>query len=431
MKVQSRHPATALDYAPAAVVERIGVSYAGVLQFACLFWFAAGHFILPCAEVQLGGVLVLALPAMLWRMLDDAASRRIDIGSALLIAFLGWMTLRSVVAVVQDVSLVAGEVMRGLIGLALLSAVMVLLWAEARQLARLRLLGWWVCMSAALAVLVSLLVIEPRLWTQLGTGLRFSNILVHGGLNAVCTGLTFGFAALWLAALLPAVQGRSQRWCCHAALVLLHFAVFASGSRGAMMALLAGHGCLLACGIGGRSARLHLALAAVLVVAVFPVWRTLIEQVAAAPAEMLTQLVERGDSGRGAIYAAGWSIVNNAFIGVGQWGARDLWICGLETHSSEVMGHLHSAFFATFVHGGTVGLALLLAVAAVAFRRAWRLATTGEVAWLALMMYGSVGLLFDGESLTSLATLPRLEGLLFWFPAVVALSAGKAPAVSR
>ena len=48
----------------------------------------------------------------------------------------------------------------------------------------------------------------------------------------------------------------------------------------------------------------------------------------------------------------------------------------------------------------------------------------GEVIWISLLAFGCAGLLFDGESLASLTTAPRFEGLLFWLPLTVALARG-------
>ena len=88
------------------------------------------------------------------------------------------------------------------------------------------------------------------------------------------------------------------------------------------------------------------------------------------------------------------------------------------------MTHLHSAFFATFVHGGIIGIGLLIPLVSVGFGRAWSLAVKGDATWYILLAFGCAGLLFDGESLASLTTAPRFEGLLFWTPLIVALSKG-------
>jgi hypothetical protein len=132
----------------------------------------------------------------------------------------------------------------------------------------------------------------------------------------------------------------------------------------------------------------------------------------------LHKAVERGDSGRFDIYRAGWNTIDNLWIGTGQWGVRDVWQCELQPDPCSMMTHLHSAFFATFVHGGIIGAVLLLALLVQSLRCARNIAQQGDAAWLALLAFGCGGLLFDGESLTSLATAPRFEGLLFWLPVV-------------
>jgi hypothetical protein len=136
----------------------------------------------------------------------------------------------------------------------------------------------------------------------------------------------------------------------------------------------------------------------------------------------ITAALERGDSGRFDIYRAGWLAMDNLWLGTGQWGVRSLWQSHLHQSPNDMMTHLHSAFFATFVHGGIIGVGLLLALASLGLRRAWSLAVKGDATWFVLFSFGCAGLLFDGESLASLTTAPRFEGLLFWTPLIIALS---------
>jgi hypothetical protein len=104
-----------------------------------------------------------------------------------------------------------------------------------------------------------------------------------------------------------------------------------------------------------------------------------------------------------------------------------IWQCELQAKTNiSMMSHLHSAFLATFVHGGIIGAALLLVVLGCGIQRACRMAAAGEAIWIALLAFGCGGLLFDRESLASLATAPRFEGLLFWLPLTVALARGSA-----
>jgi O-antigen ligase len=156
------------------------------------------------------------------------------------------------------------------------------------------------------------------------------------------------------------------------------------------------------------------------------VWRAESAVVIESPAltHHLQKAVERGDNGRFDIYRAGWNALDNPWLGTGQWGVRDVWQCELQPDPCSMMTHLHSAFFATFVHGGIIGAVLLLALLLQALRSARDLAQKGDATWIALLAFGSGGLLFDGESLTSLATAPRFEGLLFWLPVVVVLARG-------
>jgi hypothetical protein len=60
----------------------------------------------------------------------------------------------------------------------------------------------------------------------------------------------------------------------------------------------------------------------------------------------------------------------------------------------------------------------------IGLRRAGQLAKQGHDVWLALLIYGCAGLLFDGQTLTTLNSLPQMETLLFAFPLVAAASIG-------
>ncbi len=392
--------------------------------------FVAGHSCLPNGWLHLGWLLVAGLVACAWTDWRPQLLRWCtDPGALAVAAFLFWMTLRSCLSVHS-----LDEMRCGLLGLGLLVLFCALVWQQSDKRESLPATGWTLGITSALAALLSI-VLSYFILPNHQAGERLMNLLVHGGLNPVCTGLIFGFAALWLATLMEYAFTPMPRWLAWAAIALLHFAAFLSGSRGAMLALVCGHAALLLARgwRRGAAAACVFVLSGMLYFSSAPLfahmaqWRA--ESAAAVSpggiTDHLQKVVERGDNSRLEIYRAGWHAVSNVWTGTGQWGARDLWQCELQAKTNIcMMSHLHSAFFATFVHGGIIGTVLLLMSLVIGIRRACSLAVRGDATWIALLAFGCGGLLFDGESLTSLATAPRFEGLLFWLPLTVALARG-------
>ncbi len=402
--------------------------------------FVAGHSCLPNVWLHLGWLLLAAVPALACTDWAPHIRRwQADAGALSVISFLLWMLVRSCSQIPSMPDHALGEIMRGLVGAMLLVMFCALLWQEAKNNESLQIMGWVRGMTSALAALISIVLSYFVLPYHLA-GERLMNLLVHGGLNPVCTGLIFGFAAVWLAAL---VENRSKpvpRRIAWAAIALLHFAAFLSGSRGAMLAMAGGHAVLLSARgwRRGRVAACVFLLAGLCYFSSAPLfaritqWRA--QPVAAATASRgiihpFQKAIARGDNSRLDIYRAGWHVMDNRWVGTGQWGVTGNWQCELQSKADiTTMGHLHSAFFATLVHGGFIGLTLLLVALGCGIQRAWQLALGGDVTWLTLLAFGCTGLLFDGESLASLATAPRFEGLLFWLPLTVALARGSATA---
>ena len=396
--------------------------------------FVAGHSFLPNVWLHLGWLLIAGLPALAWTEWTPFLRRwQADAGALLVIAFLLWMTLRSCIQLPFMPSHALDEILRGFAGVGLLVMFCALVWQQAQSREALQAVGWLTGMTSAFAALISIVLCYFVLPNH-RAGERLTNLLVHGGLNPVCTGLIFGFSALWLATL---VENRSRpvsgrlAW---AAVTLLHLAAFLSGSRGAMLALACGHAVLLSARgwRRGKTAACVFLMTGTIYFTSGPLlmpttpWRT---APAAETTHAFESAVKRGDNGRLDIYRAGWHAIDNLWLGTGQWGAREVWQCELQAkHDISMMSHLHSACFATFVHGGIIGATLLLAMLGVVIRRACRLAVQGDATWVALFAFGCSGLLFDGESLTSLATAPRFEGLLFWLPLTVALARGSTTA---
>ncbi len=394
--------------------------------------YLAGFSVLPNQWFHLGWLLLVGMVAVVWK--DHQAQRpRLPVhpGACLIPAFLLWMTLRSCCSEAFLQGSNSGEVIRGVLGSLLLALFCALTWQLAQDREALRTTGWITGISAGCAALISLVLTYLVLPGHVA-GERLMNVLVHGGLNPICTGLIFGFSAVWLAALVEGKALPVPRRLAWAFIALLHLAAFFSGSRGVMLALACGHAALLlargwrrgvaALGVFVITGMLYFTSAPLL--ARIASWRAESAMVIEAEPTLtlhLQKAVERGDNGRFDIYRAGWNALDNLWLGTGQWGVRDVWQCELQPDPFGMMTHLHSAFFATFVHGGIIGTALLLALLLQALRSARNLAQQGDAAWVALLAFGCGGLLFDGESLTSLATAPRFEGLLFWLPVVVVL----------
>ena len=398
--------------------------------------FVAGHSFLPNHWLHLGWLLIAGAWALAWTDWASWIKRwQACAGARAVVHFLAWMLIRSCVQIPFMAERAPDEVISGILGMLLLVMFCLLLWQQANNSDFLHSMGWMAGLTSALAALISIVLCYLVL-PQHQAGERLMNLLVHGGLNPVCTGLIFGFSAVWLAALMEGRAIPLPRWLGWSTVGLLHFAAFLSGSRGAMLALACGHLVLLLTRgwrRGGAAACVFVITAALYftsapLFARIQHWRESAPLVAvmAAPHHVthpFQKVMERGDNSRLEIYRAGWHAVDNVWMGAGQWGVRGLWQCELQSKTSiMMMSHLHSVFFATFVHGGIIGAALLLVVLARGIQCAHRLARTGDATWISLLAFGCGGLLFDGESLTSLATAPRFEGLLFWLPLIVALA---------
>jgi hypothetical protein len=398
--------------------------------------FVAGHSCLPNIWVHLGWLLIAGLPALALTDWTPHLRRwQADAGALSVISFLLWMTVRSCSQIPFMPDRTLDEIMRGIVGVSLLVMFCALVWQQAQSGESLHSLGWVTGMTSALAALISILLLYFVL-PHHEAGERLMNLLVHGGLNPVCTGLIFGFAALWLAALMEHEATPLPRRIAWAAIALLHFAAFLSGSRGAMLALACGHAVLLSAR-GWRRGRVAVCVFVLTGLVYFtsaPLfahiaqWRSepaVITAFAPGITHHFQKAVERGDNSRLDIYQAGWHAMDNLWLGTGQWGVCGIWQCELQAKADiSMMSHLHSAFFATLIHGGIIGAVLLVAVLGHGIKRACRLAVQGDATWISLLAFGCGGLLFDGEALTSLATAPRFEGLLFWLPLTVALARG-------
>ena len=357
--------------------------------------------------------------------------------------FLGWMTARSMFEYGRFNANYSTEAAWWLFGTFLLLLFGWIVWEAARNPPALDALARWVGLSASIAAAASILwfyAIQPGHVI----GERLQNVFIYGGLNAVSTGLTFGFAAIWLLCRMGSGESKRARLLGSLAILVLLFAVLFTRSRGALLAVLVGYS-VLTCTRGIR----QMIVPWVMLAAVFTTFvlsgplisRLAVEQVAArsrvaghgsidqlvmqrmqSPGPV-REMVERKDSGRLLIYENAMRTLTTTsdwWFGVGQWGPGEFSSRGFGINHN----HHHSAFFATLVHGGFVGLVLLGGVLSIGLRRAFQLARQGCDVWLVLLLYGCAGLLFDGQTFTTLTSLPQMETLLVAFPLVAAASMG-------
>jgi hypothetical protein len=242
---------------------------------------------------------------------------------------------------------------------------------------------------------------------------RLRNMFFYkNGLNAVCTGFLFAFGALiaaWQTSQ-PAIRG--ARAAQITACVLSLLGLLATQSRGPMLMFALGLLCLLA------FERKRALPALVAVSATSLVYFGALLWVGAGREAML-DLVERGSTGRFAIYQ--WFLshmsLRDVFIGTGM--ARP------PTLPQETLGwrvfHPHSIYLTQFYQTGIIGVGLLLALIARAGQSALALARRGESLWFCLLFGGCVALIFDGGQVFTVYSVARIEILLVAVPAAMAI----------
>lgn len=379
--------------------------------------------------------MVLLVPFVFMRMPWGAvwAHARGDAFRTVATHFLCWMTVRSLLAYGmvdgRDGMIAAGWMFGGV----LLVCFAIVVWHSAQDLRSLDRLGLWTGYCAAFTAAVSMVVFYAILPSHV-FGERLMNWFVHGGLNSVTTGLTYGFALMWLWCIRDRITSRRERLLLHVSLVILLAAVCFTRCRGALLALLMAHVALTFIRGFRRSALPWSALLGA--IALFQlsgpsVVRLVHWQVATRainPVELshtptpIQEMLTRWDGGRTEIYARamrGFIDPHEWLIGVGQWGPAEVFTRSL----SYMHMHHHSIFIATLVHGGLIGLGLALAVLFIGMKRALALARGGEDTWFVLLVFGCTGLIFDGQTLTNLLSIPQMEPLLVTFPLTVAASA--------
>jgi hypothetical protein len=328
---------------------------------------------------------------------------------------------------------------QGWFGSGLLLLVLMTLWSVARQPRAPTWLGVPLVSVAVLTALGSMIVFYC-LDERAVFGRSLLNWFIYGGWNSVCTGMTFGFAAMWASLSWQRETRRQERLLWLGATLVLIFATLLTASRGALLALIISHAVWYFI-LGWRRALKPVLLllgCALLFQASSPLIisqakKDFSRQLGIAEAEITTSMlveggvstnpaaraIERADNGRFAIYSAGVNSMTTWkewLFGKGLWSDNDSWSCSLWWYPE----HLHSIFMDALVRGGILGLGGLVVIVGWGLCRAWQLVRQGEELWFVLACFGITGLLFDGDSAFSMLTLPRFETLLLWVPLVIA-----------
>lgn len=426
---------TPASVAPAASVEsalRLRLTAASVIGLLL------GYYAMHNQWIQVGwvGLFTLAMAGLggVQDLMDGWKSDRWLRFAAVFILILA---LRS--SLIDSPGMTLEAFWRGWLGTFLLLLCHAQLWLVGREPRSPRWLGLAVTLGASLTATGSLLILY-MLDNEAVFGARLENWFVYGGWNTVCTGMTFGFAAVWAGWNWSREQSSTRRLTWQLVHVLLIFSTLLTMSRGALLALSIAHAAwLLPRGwrAGWRPAAVFLACILAFQFSAPLITRLAARQVAAKldiaesvvtpemlsdgviPANPAARVITRADNGRFAIYKAALESLTtwqDWLIGKGLWSANDAWSCSLWWYPE----HLHSIFVDALVRGGITGLGVLLFTIAWGLRRAWRLAVEGEGLWFLLAVFGLGGLLFDGDSAFSLLSIPRFETLLLWVPLVIA-----------
>jgi hypothetical protein len=396
--------------------------------------FLAGYFLLPGGWWREVWLWALILPAVVFERRRPTPPSSLTSGGGPLAVTVGWLLGFWLLTVAQHgwpgMTAVAGAA-RDVAGVVLL--VRAVAWA-APTVQQAALMQRWCVGAAVLAALVSLAVFYGfNGATSFGERLR--NWFVHGGQHPVPTAMTFGFAAMWAGLGLASSGSRRAAWGWGTALLLLNVAVACGQSRGASLAMVTAS--LLLAGIVRRKRACLPLLFVVAALVCFHLLsphlapraeasrrhpgETLVPAASANPYDArlprngLQNWVERGDAGRLALYRLllkRLDLPADRFLGKG-WFAPHSGAAELGWPAT----HPHSVLMSTLYHGGQIAVVGLAFLAVFMFTKAISLFRRGlGPDTLVMLCYGSVALLFDGESLTSLFTQPGFESLVFWVP---------------
>ena len=321
----------------------------------------------------------------------------------------------------------------------MLMAVLMMLWRIGSNPRAARVIGFPLVATACASAIGSILIFYV-FDAEAVFGMRLRNWFVYGGWNSVCTGLTFGFAAVWAVHHWYQASDRRDKMIWLLMAVILIWSTLMSMSRGALLALVMSHAALVLAR-GWRASIKPIALLLTCIV-LFQVAAPIIFYFGArdiserlgVPAASVTsansgdevivanpavRMVERADSRRFEIYEAAFRSMTtwqDWLWGKGLWSANDFWSCSLRWNPA----HIHSVFMDALVRGGIPTLLGLLAILGWGLCRAFVLAKSGDELWFMLACFGCGGLVFDGDSVFSLLSVPRFETLVLWVPLVIA-----------
>jgi O-antigen ligase len=106
----------------------------------------------------------------------------------------------------------------------------------------------------------------------------------------------------------------------------------------------------------------------------------------------------------------------------GSWWFGHGYLADPRVHAyDKVFNHAHNSYLASLRDGGLVGLALLMAILAVALYWAWGLyRERGERIYLALILYGMTSIAMDYDRLL---VHPKEIWLFFWLPVALIMAA--------
>lgn len=383
------------------------------LPWLALITFVAGFYLFPFGEAQVLTFSALAVLGLVVAIREQRLKKRglSPFGYFLLGGLLIWLALSLLMP--SEAEPGWWPIVRGFLNIVLMG----LFLAVTQQTARL---GNWarttllqsVVVAAVFSSIVS--IIHSRSFVSLVDG-RFRNLLVYtDGLNPVLSGLSCGFAAIISLGIARKQESTAGFFFWWVPAMLLVVVAYFSHSRCAMIGLAAGMAVLFF----STSSWRRLAMLAPLIAGA-------VQFALGAPTNEygtpLEQLVQRGDSGRSAIYSAIWCRMQDPFFFV--FGHGLLAPEALPEGEAGVMAfHAHSIYVATFFHGGLPGLALLLIVLFIGLRNAWRwMRHRDDPLWLALLCFGMTGLLFDGSMPLRILTITRIEPIILLFPLAMAV----------
>jgi O-antigen ligase len=404
--------------------------------------FLAGYYVMNSVELQLQWLLVTCLPAVIACFVrrrggGPARDPVMRLAAALLVWNIGVSLVRNRSAFEDfyTFEFLAGSV--------LLPVFLACVWLVCRGEKGQRGLRITLVAAGGVAAVVSLLY-----WRLVQVaddpGTRLRNLLVHGGQHPVGTAMCLAFSLVAGATLYGSLRSRRARCGMLALIAVITLAVMLTLSRGALLALSCVPAAFLASaaaavltkrpGAPFTAALRHAGLPMLTVIAValgFQFLGARLTPPPAVPADVapgtrvvhlekinqvpLREMIARKDNGRRLFYQMGLGMMDTwdkHLLGAGMWAPE------ITLERAIGIDHFHSIYVATYVHGGIVGSALLLALLALGIHRALALAQAGQPHWLALLAFGLGALIFDGQSLCSLVTHPRFENLILWFPLI-------------